>query len=414
MKKIILIAPISIIAIASLYFFIPTTRGEKNVYYQSGELIIQEGKQILVAPNGREIEFIEIAGNDKLIKKNEIEALGSPYQVLIKETLAGTYAIVLEGDFISYYNISDLNNATLIKKLGPFWKNYDYYYDIAPYTENKFITAGEKGITIWNTDTLSILEKIYNKRTDNVESYNSSIYSIGEEGVIIFNAERREIRDPYIKTGKHQHQIFVDDIGTGYFPGDDVLKLRTYTSYKNMSHPSQSGNAIAGFYKDSSIYFANGWNVYKASATDLKIIKTIPVSRKKNEWGAGIKAFDLSQGKRLVIFNGNNILLADENLNILDEYEYLPITAKLFNSKTMRVSPVKGFSGNSVIVAANGFWPGEDVSLKFEDKLYELKSNNAGEIEKVIEVPKLPPCKTPILTTGKLSGFSHSFMFEIQ
>lgn len=413
MKKIILPFIVFIVAVSSLYSFVPKTIGETAVYYQSGELYFSYGKQILAAPNGREIDFLEIAKNDKLVKISEAKAVGSPYQALIKKDAEGTYAIVLEGDFIIYYDISDINNITVVKKVGPFWKDYDYYYDIAPYTENRFLTAGEKGITIWDANNLSILEKIYDKRTDSVESYNNSIYAIGEEGALIFNAERKKIRDSYIKTDIHQHQIYIDDIGTGYFPGDDVLKLRTYSSYKNMPNPSGAGNAVAGFKNSEFIYFANGWNVYKLTK-DLKIIKTLHTTRKNGEWTAGLKALELSQGKRLIIFNGIDILLVDENLNILDEYNYRPYVSGGIQSCTMKISPAYGAAGNPVMVTASGLWPGETAILKFGSDSYFMEANNLGEIIKMVDAPNALPGKINISVSGKQSGIGHSFMFEVK
>lgn len=412
-KKYFLLATFLLIVASFFYLAIPKSNGKKNVYYQSGELLIRGDRQILIAPNGREIEFIEISKKDKLIKLNEINAIGNPYQILIKETPTGTYAISLEGDFIVEYDISDLTSIKVIKKIGPLGKDYDYYYDIAPYKENKFLTAGEKGITIWDANTLSILEKIYDKRTTNVEGYNSSIYAFGEEGAIIFNAERKKIVDPYIKSSLHQHQIFVDEIGTGYFPGDDALKMRTYTTYKNFAHPSSVGNAAAGFYGSNLIYFANGWDVYKLDK-NLNILDTKISSGKSGEWSAGLRTCDLDQGKRIIVFNGQDILLMDEDLNVLDEYSYTPSDNSILSEKTMKISPKQGKIGQPVMVAASGFWPGETVGFNFAGFAYTLRANDLGEIFEMAEVPQAKAGKTNISIVGKQSSFSHSAPFEVK
>lgn len=411
-KKIISMTVLAIAVLLCFYFFIPEGQSKKNVYYQSGEFLIQGDRQILMVPNGREIEFLEIAKNDKLIKLREINALGDPYNALIRENQTGTYAIVLEGDFVVQYDISDLSQIKVVKKMGPYWKHYDYYYDIAPFRGNRFLTAGEKGITIWNADTLTVMEKAYEKKTRAVESYNESIYAISDEGAIIFNAEREKIIDPYIRIGEHRHQIFVNDEGIGYFPGDDALKLRTYTSYKNMPHPSPAGNAAAGF--NGIVYFANGWDVYKLDK-DLNLIKNITASRKSGEWSSGLKTVDLDQGKRVIVFNGSDILLLNEDLKILDEYSYTPSNAEILSSKTMKISPRHGGPKQPVMVAGSGFWPGETVNLYVGVRKYELRANDAGDVFKMAEVPEDAKIgKTNILMSGTQSGFSHSAVFEIQ
>lgn len=394
-------------------FFAAKIKSEQGIFYQSGELLNDHGRQILVVPNLRETEILEITKDDKLIKNGSFKNAGSASNVMVNKNEFGSSLIMLEGDMIVEYDANDLNNVGVIRKIGPFWKNYDYYYDMEPYGNNEFLTAGEKGITVWDKNTLSVITKVYDKKTYDVAKYNRSIYGLGEEGAVIINAEGKKIFDKFIKTGLHQQKIFVDGIGTGYFPGDDVLKLRTFTDYKNLAHPSGSGNGVDGFPDDGFIYFVNGWDVWKVNAKNLTLVKKVNASKERGEWAAGIKALELSQGKRIVVFNGQNILLFDTALNLLDKYSYRQISIPALSTRTMKVNPAYGGIGNPLTVTGTGFWPGERVILKIGPDNYELRADNHGEVLKIAKVPDVLTESIKVSMSGKQSGMGHSFDFKI-
>ncbi|MFH0857010.1 MAG: hypothetical protein V1860_03880 [bacterium] len=405
---------ISIILTAGIVIFAARKiNSEQGIFYQCGELLNDNGRQILVVPNLKETEFLEIAKNDKFIKRGSFQNAGSASNVMINKNEYGNSIIAIEGDIIVEYDANNLNNVKVIRKIGPFWKNYDYYYDMEPYGNNEFLTAGEKGITVWDRNTLSIITKVYDKKTYDVAKYNRSIYGLGEEGAIIINAEGRKIYDKYIRTGLHKQKIFVNDIGVGYFPGDDVLKLRTFTDYKNLAHPSGAGNGVDGFQDYDFIYFVNGWDVWKVKEKDLTAVKKVNASKERGEWAAGVKTMELAQGKRVVVFNGQDILLFDTDLTLLDKYTYKKDFIPSLTAKTMKVSPPYGNSGDSLIVAGSGFWPGETVILKIGPDIYELKADNIGEVSKAAKVPDVSSASIKVSMSGKQSGFGHSYDFKI-
>lgn len=408
MKKKSLLS-ISIILTAGIVIFAAKSKSEQGIFYQYGELL----SQILVVPNLKETEFLEISRDDKFIKRGSFNNAGRAGNLMVNKNEYGYSIISLEGDMIVEYDVNDLYHVKTIRKIGPFWKNYDYYYDIEPYGNNEFLTAGEKGITVWDINTLSIITKVYDKKTYDVAKYNRSIYGLGEEGTVIINAEGRKIFDKYIKSSIRQQKIFVNDIGIGYFPGNDVLKLRTFTDYKNLANPSGSGNGVDGFKNYKYIYFVNGWDVWKVNQNDLTVVKKVNVSREKGEWGAGVKAVELKQGKRIVVFNGADILLFDADLNLLDKYVYQETSVPALSATTMKVSPRSGYIGNPVSVVGSGFWPGEKVILKVGSDSYEITADNIGEASKVAKVPDVSSASIKVSMSGKQSGFGHSYDFGI-
>ncbi|MFH0853869.1 MAG: hypothetical protein V1891_00005 [bacterium] len=410
MKK---ITAIFLFIVILLIPFAETTLGKKNVYYQAGDHFKYAGKEILAAPNGREVELIEITRGDKFNKYQEFKTFGEPNNIIV-ETIGGNFtAIVLEGKIIASYNLNDLNSVKAENKIGPYWQFSDFYYDISPYIGNKFLTAGKNGISLWDIDGLQYKEKIYDKAAYGIAGYNYSIYGLTLDGALIFNAEGKKIVDKYIKVSEKSHKIFVDDQGVGFFPGDDVIKLRTSLEYKNLAHPSGVGNATSGFSGDKYIYFVNGWNIYKLDK-DFNIILKENTSLESGDWSAGVIAVDLSQGKRVVVFNGNSMLLFDEELKLLDKYFYMPYSKENLQDKTMRVNPRHGSPGSHVLISGGGFCPGEEISLSFAGDMYILKANNKGETFKMAETPDILPGKANVLMKGKKSGFEHSFLFEVE
>ncbi|MFH1029912.1 MAG: hypothetical protein V1770_01480 [bacterium] len=407
MKKLI---SISIFLTTLLIPFLGITLGESNVYYQTGDYFEYAEKQMLAVPNGREVELIEITRDDRFSKYQEFKTLGEPTNIIVKKDDGGFTAVTLEKDIIASYDFNDLNNIRVKNKRE---QCNDFYYDISPYKKDNFLTAGEKGISIWKTENLENIEKIYDKASYGVSGYNNSIYALTDEGAFILNAERKKVKDNYMKIGDHLHKVYVDENGRGFFPGDDVIKFRTASEYKNLSHPSGAGNAVSGFADDNYVYFVNGWSIYKLDK-DFNIIAKANTSLENGNWSAGILSADLPQGRRLAVFNGNNLLLFDERLNLLDKYCYMPFSTKILSEKTMRVNPRHGSTGLPVFISGSGFWSGEEVNVIFAGEKYILQANNKGEAFKMVEIPKMLPGKANILMRGLNSGIEHGFWFTIE
>jgi len=389
-----------------------TVFGKTNVFYQSGALFNYQEKQILLAPNSKDIELIEITEDDKLIKINEFKGFGQPIKALIQEKNKKTSALVLTGEQILEYDITDIEKVKLTKKFGNNWQYSDYYYDIAVYGNNKFLTAGKNGIALWDGNTANYLEKIYDKETYGVSGFKKAIYAVSEEGAILFNAQRDKFVDKYMRVGQQRHQLFVDEEGLGFFPGDDVIKLRTFSSYKNLEHPSGAGNAVDGLPKSKFVYFVNGWGVYKLDKS-LNIIARYNASNNPGEWTSGVNVSNLKQGARITVFNGKNILLLDEDLNLLDEYHYVESYNTGLEERHFKISPAGAKPGHPVLITGKGFWPGETVDFQFGDKIQQLIANNNGIIFKVTEVPNMIAETIAILLKGILSKYSHGFHFRI-
>lgn len=410
MKKLI---SIFIFAIMLLIPFAETTFGKKDAYYQAGDHFEYAGREILAVPNGREVELIEITRDDKFNKYQEFKTVGEPNNIMVK-TDGGNYtAVVLEGSIIAAYDFNDLSNVRIKNKIGPYWQFSDFYYDIAPYMKDKFLTAGKEGISLWEIDGLQYKEKVYQGSSYGVAGYNYSIYAATEDGAVILNAEKKKIVDNHMQIGEHLHKPYVDRSGKGFFPGDDVLKSRTISSYKNWEHPSNSGNAVTGFQDDPYIYFVNGWNIYKMDK-ELNIVGQVNTSSESGNWSAGVTALELPQGRRLVVFNGSDILLFDEAPHLLDKYSYMPYANNNMPDKSMRVYPSKGEPGSPALVKGSGFWPGEEIELMFGGQRYLLEANNKGEAFKMAEVPDVLPGKINILMRGSKSGVEHSFWFIVE
>lgn len=414
MKKKFLFGLTFCLLVIAPYFWAGKLIGEKNTFYQSGDFFYNNGKQMLAVPNGREIEFIEVTRGDKLTKVNEVKGFKGPSRVVVKNLQGTNYAFVLEEDMIVEYDLTDLNQIKIVKKAGPFWNRYDYYFDIAPYTNNRLITAGERGISVWDANTLNFLEKIYDKKTYDLEGYNDSIYAVSEEGAVIFTAQRKKIVDSYIKVGEHQHDPFVDESGNGYFPGDDVLKKRDLREYKNFPNRSGAGNAVDGFLPSKFIYFANGWEIEKLDKNLNKVVARYNTSTASGKWASGIKTLNLAQGKRIVVFNGASILLFDENLKLLNEYYYMPSYSQIREEKTMRVNPKRGPVGTPVMISGSGFWPGEIIEFTFGNDSSKLRADNIGHILKTVKIPDVLPGNLIIHMAGKESGYEHAFNFKVE
>lgn len=413
MKRLILVSFVLFILLLRPILIAQGAESGEQFFYQSGDIIKDNDRQILMAANGREIELIEIGGNDKFYKFDEFDTLGEPTRVMAAKVENRNHAVVLGGDKIALYDLGNLNNIILKKRLGPYWSKYDFYYDLSPYVGNKFLTAGKKGIAIWDSNTLDNLEYIYDKKSYGVAGFNYAVYAVTEEGALIMNAERKRTIDSHIKVGEHNHKPFVDAIGVGYFPGDDVVKMRTYTNYKNMANPSGAGNAIDGFPNSRFIYFVNGWEIQKLDK-NLKLIRKYSAGNKKGAWMSGIKAARLAQGNRIIVFNGaGGILLLDENLRRLAEYNYIPVYNLNVAQGSLKVSPTHTKPGYPVMVVGRGFWPGENVKLSFADQKYDLFANNIGMAFKMLEAPRVAAKNALIFLQGVKSGYNHIFNFII-
>lgn len=426
LKKIIVVS--ILLAVGAVFLMTSPTKSVLKQYY-SGDTINYQGTAYIGTTNTGRFELFAL---DKgvIYKKAVIASNDRESQAFVDLKFSNEsgrlYVYLINGRYLYKYDISDPIIPEMITKIKDNSWDWFYYVDIV---NGNLVTTGSKGVKIWNKD-LQVIDSYSMINKDNigmtVAFSNGGEYIINTRGKIdVFSTATRDKVSEFkiASTDDHKREVINDDQkGLFYVVDDESLKAISFDGriVKEFRHVSTAGYDVAGSNNDAYLYFSDGLGVVKIRKSDFKPIDweyTTNLSSVPGSWAMGINPLSVNGKEYLVVFNGSNILLLDENLEKVDDYgsveEYVgPIEALSLTLDKNRTSV-----GSQISVRAKGFWPNEPIQITIGKKtvVYNTKTDGYGRVTAILDVPSSAKVeKSYVKATGKDSKLTYSTSLDIE
>ena len=367
----------SVFIFGLILFFWPFLARAEAPYYQSGDFKFEDGRGVIVAPNGVGIDILNLSKDGRLFLISRVLSKGQPFSAVFAKDGDEEVLVVASGRYLEKFLISDLERPVLqvVQEIPGH-----YFYQVSKITgdPNMVVLSSTKGVEIRLVKDFSLVSVVENESALGAQWDKEGFVAIVTNKKIIFQDKRGAligfedltqktfIRQP--QAGKH----------FAYFPTDQGLVRLGGSSQVKMYKPKTlSGNSVLISEDEKDIYFANGWGIIKLDS-DLRYKKSVLLSG-SGFWAAGMAraVFDPKSAKDgknfLVVFNGKGLRILNENLKIISAWE----PDKLNVKKSFDVS-VKS-AGGKLIIDGSGFYPGEDVEIYKDGKILTfIKASNFG------------------------------------
>ena len=123
-------------------------------------------------------------------------------------------------------------------------------------------------------------------------------------------------------------------------------------------------------------------------------------------------------GDKIVVFNGSNILVLDQNMNTIATYMSTEKETRPSEPLSLSLDKSAALPGAQVAISGTGFGLNETLKIEFNKVLVaEVQADESGSFDTTITTPTLTvigPLNTDIKVTGKTSGLTYSTSFRIQ
>lgn len=383
---------------------VQTGKSKVKSYYSGDALNYQE--QLVIASTDSEALEVFTLEKDGLKKRLSLRPFNERfnqsdnfYDVKLDVDNGRLYAYAISGYTLYKYDISNLNQAVLIKKdQNTYWEWYNQLDKFG----DQIITISAKGVKIFNRD-LQVIDSydITNNLASNISSNGDQDYIFnfkGDQNVIeIFSRKERSIVNRLrinFYGGQNNRAMYFDQLDRHLYFADDYsvkkisLKGELKETFEHLGYPGYDVSSSGNDY----LYFANGLGVVKLKKGDLSVIN----SRRTGNlalaegWAMGLKAVALKSGEKIVVFNNSSILVMDENLNLLG-FSAAGTDDKVYAKENLflNLSSASVESGSQFEVKGGGFLPGEKLSLEFYRQKYEISADRDGRFSKVLVTPEL-------------------------
>ena len=429
MKNFKIILALSILlACGAVFLVIPRAESRLKTYY-SGDAMNYKGKAYIGTTNTGSFELVALE-NGELYRKAIISSydIEAPTFVDVKFNIeAGRfYAYLINGRYLYKYDITNPSIPEKVLKLKDNSWDWFYYVDIV---DGYLVTTGSKGVKIWNNnydviDAYKMIDK------DNIGASvvfsDKGEYIINTRGKVdIFSVVTRDkVSEFKIASNSDHRRDVVNDGSQGlvYVVDDESLKAISFDGriVKEFRHISNVGYDVTEGRSKDYLYFSDGVGVVKIRKVDFKPIDwkyTTNLSDVPGSWAMGIKTVQVNGQEYLVVFNGSNILLLDQDLEKVDDYEateeYVGPIEPLFIGLDKHRTP----AGSQVAVRVKGFGLNEEIEFRVGKKTayYKTETDAYGRATAILDIPSTAKAgMTYVKATGQDTGLTYSINLEIE
>lgn len=423
MKKSIFTILLLIVSVAVFSYAYNNAQSETRPYY-SGEAVNYNGTVYFGTTNSGVCELFHLE-NSNIVRQTEIISNDNNdrkfHDLAFQTNDSRLYLYLVNGTYLSKYDITDPNNYRLVNKKHDNSKDYFYAVNQA---NQQIVTVGNKGVKIWNED-LDVINSF-----DVPRKFGKAI-KISDSGKFLFNTNdgrlqvtdifrRYAVLDKNLNTAAAQpHVPFVEEVSGEVFLVDDysLKKIDIEGNYQEFKHTSDIGYDADGLDGQAYVYFSDGIGIVKIRKTDMKPVDWAYTTSLagSNGWAMGLRVVPDYSSEKIIVFNGSNILVFNNSLDLIDSVaarsDDIPAPRQLFLS----LSDHRGAPGAYINLSGQGFGSNENLSIYFgfRYKTSGITDKN-GNFQRQLLVPMLPQGNTDIKVVGDTSGRTYSVSFYIQ
>lgn len=431
MKKTLAIFSFLVAAVAVIIAL--PSQGRLKPYY-SGDAYTYNGKVVVATANTGSLEVFVL--NDKAldlaIKQSITDRFGLKqdfHDVKLDSADGRLYAYVVSGYTLYRYDISDLRNAELDKKVSnTYWE----WYNRVDRFDGNIVTVSVKGVKIWNHD-LEVIDAFkfdvtspYGLRGENDSQY---FLSLEDNDLKVYDRLTRtfisEI-DLNFKNLDNSHRAEIDSSAGRIYVADDYYLKSFDLSGRLLTNYAHAGNAVydtESLDQSQYVYFSNGFGVYRSPKADFKastFTNTVNISS-AGAWAMGLRAVPMGDKEYLVVFNNNSILVLDGSLKKQAQYmaveteaEDAPETPK----ESLFIHPTKYWAvpGEVITVSGGGFQAGENVEVSLDKVKMSALADNQGRFSLELAIPgdMQREKRFDLAAKGLTSGLRFATSFDVK
>ncbi|GEM_PF-4247565 len=426
-NKIISAIILSLILGSGIFAMADQAKAEPDKQYRSGQIIVINNKNYLIANNKEFAEIIEITADNKLYQASEVHGMEK-----IEDLYAGRvgnkyFLIVATGQFLYKYDITNPRAPKIEFKRDLFVARRGQFRNgsVSALAGNQdfIFGAGSNGVRSFFIDNLFV-EKIYNfDKSYGLAAGQFELAVITEKKGIVYDilSGVKLMEVDLENKDKLARAPAIDNFGNAYFPTDrGLVKVNIFSgekeAYNNPVPRTETFSYSAALLPDESVYYANGHGltVFDTNFNKTKFINTSKGSFGANAWAVGLAAAKLGAREVIIGLNKSSILLMDKNFKVLARYNYRKLYPN-FITTDLKITPSVslGAAGRKIKLQLFGFWPNETVSISFANKSFSAKVDNQGYAQTDITIPFRSGQKAILQATGNDSKLNYQFAFRV-
>jgi len=422
-RGIILIA--SIACLAFITISANQTHGKKRSYY-TGDAIRFNNATYIGTTNTDKFELFVLKNGTLLHKASVVSPdykYDKFYDVKFIKDGNNLYAYLVNGKRMYKYNITNPMTPKLTKTIND---NSWYWFSAVDEFNGQLATIGNKGVKIWN-DNMQVINTYNVINKDSAENISFSengtfIFNIVNGHIKVFDTQQRQyVLDIKLETkDNHIRKIYNNtEDSTIYVVDDKSIKKYDFRGNlkKEFVHTGHIGYDVIESNYGNNVYFSDGKGIVKTDKeglipNDWKYTTSLTPN---GGWAMGIKVVSTGyNNENIVIFNGSNILVLDNNLEMIDYIEATEEDNRPKEALYLKLDKNRGVGGSLIALRGGGFAPNDNLTIEFGNKTLTLEADKNGRFNRIIGVPNILPTRTDIKVTGELSGLSYSISFEIE
>lgn len=424
MKKVLIIAVL--FAVLGVSFFMNPTESKTKPYY-SGDSVSYKGKLYVGTTNTGKFELFALNGNqlDEVVTIQATDIGNTEFvDSLFEKANGNLYVYLVNGRYLYKYDISYPEVPTVVLKLKD--NSWDWLARVEKVNGN-LVTVGSKGVKVWNSDyqVIDSYSMVNNKNLGSIKfsSDGKMILNMQENLDVYSTASRAKVSEYSIASNdaNTSRSISSDsNLGLVYLVDDKSLKAVDFKGNvkKEFRHISTTGYDVIDSTDPNYLYFSDGIGIVKI---DKETFKAVDWSFTTNDspsgsWAMGLTSAYDNTGEKVVIFNGSNILVLDQNLNKVAVYMAIEKETRALESLSLVID--KNFAGanSKVAIHGTGYAAGENLKITFNKVLVaNVAADENGRYETMITVPNVKgPLLTDIKVTGESSKKTYSTSFRIE
>jgi hypothetical protein len=422
MKKVLIIAVL--FAVLGGAFFMQPTEGKTKPYY-SGKSADYNGTFYVGTVNTGDFELFAL-NNGQLNKVTDIQSNdgGSPVftDLLFSESDGNFYVYLVNGKYLYKYDITNPLTPTVLLKIKDNSQNWTSRLEMV---NGNLATIGNKGMNIWNKD-MKVVNSYSMINDKNIGSANFAengkfIANLNSSLKVYDTASRQKVSDYSIASNDASAvRSFTSDDNLIYLVDDQSLKAVTSNGevVKQYDHAGNSGYDVINSTDPNYLYFSDGMGVVKMDKESFKSVKwnwTIRTSP-AGSWAMGLTSANDENGEKIAVFNGNEILVLDSNMNKIAEYVAVEQDSRPIQSLSLLLDKNFAASGSQLSVRGAGYGVNETVKIQI-NKIFvaEVQTDDLGEFSTIVTIPAIKaPLNTEVKVTGESSGLTYSTTFRVE
>jgi len=432
MKRIIFLFLISLIAVFAL---IHNGQSQTKSYY-SGEAINFNNSLYVGSTNTGSLEIFKLENHNlkRLVNirptDNRFGRYGNFYDLKFSIESGHLFIYTISNFSLYKYELLSNNQLALINSSkNTYWE----WYNRVDKFGNNIITISSKGVKVWNRNLQIITAytltkfKVLGKKVSpssnyNIRAYNNRyILNIQNNYLTVFSrAEGQQIsRIPInYKINSGNRQAY-QDANNNLFIVDDYYAKKFNLDGKllgSFRHLDYAGYDVAASGHNKYIYFSNGVGIVKLNKNTMKLAGyrwTTGLGGSRG-WSMGLKVVYL-KGDKVIVFNNSNILILDQNLHKLADFQSKEKAApSSVENLYLNLNHSFGSPQANITLNGGGYFPNENLTISFGNFKIVGKTDAHGRFIQKLVVPNLPLGLTDIKVVGNLSHLSYSISFKIQ